>query len=829
MNTKVITGVLLCCLGIGTAQFSPEETSFFENPTKLENTFVLVTSDIDSDGDNDIVIGGGVGVSWLENMGNCVFLERLIIDYTFDVVAIKVTDIDGDGDKDIIANSSEGRVRWYENNGNQIFSVRTIDRNLIDMGYVDVVDLDNDGDSDILAAAEYRRNIFWYRNNGPGDFTKITLSEGISNFYYCGAGDFNNDGHQDVIAFERQGELRLFKNDGMENFTPSVVATLNSFVVSPQIVDLDRDRNLDFVYVEENSRTIKLLKNDGTGSFLLETIGVADSLLGMAVVDYDDDGDSDLLVTQINQSGGVSASILVNTGRGQFVLAELIQNIAGTIPLAADFSGDGKKDIVIGARATSVRYDRERIAELFVTIGTNFSDPVVLVDNESSFLGGQSRFADIDSDDDVDMLIMKNGRLYTLKNNGYAVFQKTVMDLGYSSRAITSGDYNGDGHIDLFLTSFEDAMFLGGDGSGAFDSLRIFQRISSIQTGDVNNDGIDELLGFETGGEIFPANGAINWYSYDNGVLTTSQVADSQQLGALRSVDWDGDGDTDVVKINGGEVVLHKNDGAHNFTRELLLSANDQFDDYRFADLDQDSDMDLVMVGDRGIFDDQFIWFENMGSDTLRTNVIASTLGSKPRGLRIVDVDQDQDMDVVFIRTEFGILRNDGQQNFTREILSNGSIPNYRIVVNWNMVDLDGDNDVDISAVRIKPDEIVWRENETIRNTGTYVRNAPGETEKPNTDPSSRLFYLQANYPNPFNPTTTIRYGLPNTQRVTLAVYDLQGQLVRMLVNDTQQAFEYQAVWDGRNDSGEAVSSGVYVYRLTAGEFSESRKMVLLR
>jgi len=92
-----------------------------------------------------------------------------------------------------------------------------------------------------------------------------------------------------------------------------------------------------------------------------------------------------------------------------------------------------------------------------------------------------------------------------------------------------------------------------------------------------------------------------------------------------------------------------------------------------------------------------------------------------------------------------------------------------------------------------------------------------------------KRFELLPNYPNPFNPTTTIRYTLNNTQRVTLAIYNLQGQKVRTLINHTQQAGEQQAVWDGFNDSGEAVGSGVYFYRLTADGFSESRKMVLLR
>ena len=89
--------------------------------------------------------------------------------------------------------------------------------------------------------------------------------------------------------------------------------------------------------------------------------------------------------------------------------------------------------------------------------------------------------------------------------------------------------------------------------------------------------------------------------------------------------------------------------------------------------------------------------------------------------------------------------------------------------------------------------------------------------------------HLAQNYPNPFNPTTTIRYSLPASADVTLKIYNSVGQLVRTLVVEKQSAGEHTVVWDGLDQSGSAVASGVYLYRLTIPERSQSRKMLLLR
>ncbi len=88
---------------------------------------------------------------------------------------------------------------------------------------------------------------------------------------------------------------------------------------------------------------------------------------------------------------------------------------------------------------------------------------------------------------------------------------------------------------------------------------------------------------------------------------------------------------------------------------------------------------------------------------------------------------------------------------------------------------------------------------------------------------------LQPNYPNPFNPTTTIAYALPRAAEVHLTVYNVLGRAVRALESGYRSAGQHAVEWDGRDDDGSEVASGVYFYRLVAGEITATRKMVLAR
>jgi len=89
-------------------------------------------------------------------------------------------------------------------------------------------------------------------------------------------------------------------------------------------------------------------------------------------------------------------------------------------------------------------------------------------------------------------------------------------------------------------------------------------------------------------------------------------------------------------------------------------------------------------------------------------------------------------------------------------------------------------------------------------------------------------YALHENYPNPFNPTTTIQYVLKESQLTKLVIYNSLGQAIRTLVNEQQTAGVHTVQWNGCNDHGQKVSSGVYLYQLKAGSFVKTKRMMLI-
>lgn len=90
-------------------------------------------------------------------------------------------------------------------------------------------------------------------------------------------------------------------------------------------------------------------------------------------------------------------------------------------------------------------------------------------------------------------------------------------------------------------------------------------------------------------------------------------------------------------------------------------------------------------------------------------------------------------------------------------------------------------------------------------------------------------FKVFQNYPNPFNPSTTITYQIPNTSNVILRIYDINGQLVKELLNETQAEGEYHVTWNGKNEKNMIVGSGVYIYTVSADKQIVSKQMILLK
>lgn len=92
-----------------------------------------------------------------------------------------------------------------------------------------------------------------------------------------------------------------------------------------------------------------------------------------------------------------------------------------------------------------------------------------------------------------------------------------------------------------------------------------------------------------------------------------------------------------------------------------------------------------------------------------------------------------------------------------------------------------------------------------------------------------KSFKLRQNYPNPFNPSTTIRYEIPEKGKVEVSIFDLNGKLIKNLVNRYQTAGSHQIVWKGENQAGQKVASGFYIYSVKFNNTVSSKKMLLIK
>jgi hypothetical protein len=114
-------------------------------------------------------------------------------------------------------------------------------------------------------------------------------------------------------------------------------------------------------------------------------------------------------------------------------------------------------------------------------------------------------------------------------------------------------------------------------------------------------------------------------------------------------------------------------------------------------------------------------------------------------------------------------------------------------------------------------------------NESAFALLRPDDVTGNDTPKAPEASYLSQNYPNPFNPTTRIAFGLARPASVSLRIYDTAGRLVRTMAKGSRPAGHYVEIWDGRGVRGEQVASGVYLYRLDAAAFTQTRKMILLR
>ena len=175
------------------------------------------------------------------------------------------------------------------------------------------------------------------------------------------------------------------------------------------------------------------------------------------------------------------------------------------------------------------------------------------------------------------------------------------------------------------------------------------------------------------------------------------------------------------------------------------------------------------------------------------------------------------------------ITENDGtQRDMTLQWSAGFNDDVFQNTGNFGTIEFLPDNKLKFIATNTR-DSLVVNANADLWYTPDPANCVTG-IEIEQTANVADAYVLDQNYPNPFNPETTIRYSLKRSDEVTLSVYNNVGQLVsRLITKANQPAGAYEVTWDGKDDNGQQVASGVYLYRISTASFTDTKKMVLMK
>ncbi len=430
--------------------------------------------------------------------------------------------------------------------------------------------------------------------------------------------------------------------------------------------------------------------------------------------------------------------------------------------------------------------------------------------------------ADLDNDGDLDLAVahnLENGRVTVWENNGQGQFsQVNSIPVGQFLWALIALDVDRDGDLDLMVdTNTNQVAVLLNEGNFSFQTVPI--TLSSfypktLESGDWNGDGFMDIAAITTGN---PGKAAILWNDGEGHLVLNSYYLLGVIPIAASVSDMNNDGYLDLIVANQESqflsLLLNNTEGRFENLQAPGVGAFPRDVLSRDFDMDGMPDVATAHWTDPG-FVSVFKKFTSgtfLSFDRVQTGVATNSLWS-------ADIDGDGDLDLLAANSNIqenniSVLRNNGRGTFRLIASPFAGVQPLSVVGG----DFDLDGDIDLATVS------TWQNQLTIiSNIGTVSQIEP-EVE------IIDHYQLFQNYPNPFNPETAISYQLPAVSQVQLAIYNTIGQRIRTLVNERQAAGRYTVLWDGRDDAGQEVSSGVYLYRLVAGKFSRTHRMLLLR
>ena len=434
---------------------------------------------------------------------------------------------------------------------------------------------------------------------------------------------------------------------------------------------------------------------------------------------------------------------------------------------------------------------------------------------------------DLDGDGDFDILAAGNSgnQIAWWKNNGNVPisFSKYTIDSNASGIIfVDAADVDNDGDMDVLGASWQGNEVAIWKNEGGFpiswEKIIVDDSITQaheIHTAYIDADSLLDIIAASGG------NNQIVWYRNGGGnpITWEKNIVDNQFNGARSVVSFDinNDGHNDLIgaalPINQVSIWFNSGNNPIQWGKQIVDNTIGGAHWVNVTDLDIDDDADIIAAG---AIPGVIAWWRNDGGNPIHwTKQIISSGFSGALSIAAADLDLDNDIDVCGAavnanRVDF--WKNEGNtpilwtQNM---ILSNymGAWPVFGI-------DLDEDGDIDILTAASSLNKVTWLENTIIiSNTKDEAQNVPDK------------FSIFQNYPNPFNPSTRIQYQVSSNSYVSLKVYDVLGNEVATLVNEYKPAGKYEVEFSAIDNQ----PSGIYFYRLQAGSYSQTKKLILMK
>ena len=398
------------------------------------------------------------------------------------------------------------------------------------------------------------------------------------------------------------------------------------------------------------------------------------------------------------------------------------------------------------------------------------------------------------------------------------------------SGALDWGDFNDDGQPDLAISGMNNdatrvtRVYRNDGGTLVWDGDELTGLShASVAWGDYDMDGLADLL---TMGHDGVARRAII-YEHD-GMGSFIVVGELEGLSS-GSVDWadiDGDGDPDLV-TTGSDGAIRRTIFYEGNPPALPTPIGDlglpgiALSDAEWCDYDRDGDPDLAFTGETSAQERMARVYRNDGGMFLTE--VADVLGIYRSSCAWGDYNLDGDVDIAFCGYDGSSLHTRIFENTGSGFTDSGfSFPGSREGA-LCFYDFDGDCDCDFFLCGAGWSD---KHGQPYENTALDFVGVPGDEVVP-VAAGGRL--LGVSYPNPFNPSTRIRFVVPQDGDVRLAIYDVSGRLVRTLVRASLAASTYEMTWAGVDDEGRRVASGVYFAHLTCAAGSDTRKLILVK